>query len=244
MRYFNEFEKLLYKFGNEETTVAFQDITTYVDIIDQVKDAVSFYNEYTIPEGYRPDQLSVFLYDTPLYYWTFFLMNDSIRARGWPLTNSEIEVLVKRDFSNIAVTTRDNLTGIFKVGQTVTGSSSGVTGTVKHRHVDLGQIFIESSSLFAAGEQLQSNVVIEGATITQTINVHSSEYEYNAAHHYENADGEWVDIDPAVGPGAQLTEITNYNRYYNENEELKRIRIIKPESISQIVSSYKKGIRA
>jgi len=244
MRYFNEFEKLLYKFGNEENTVAFQDISNYVDIVDQIKDAVSFYNQYTIPEGTRPDQVSIQLYGTPLYYWTFFLMNDSIRARGWPLTNSELEVLVKRDFSHIAVTTRDNLTGIFKIGQTVTGSSSGVTGTVKHRHVDLGQIFIETSSLFTAGEQLQSNVVVEGATITQIINVHSSEYEYNAAHHYENADKEIVDIDPAVGPGAQLVEITNWDRYYNENEELKEIRIIKNDLISNIVTSYKKGIRS
>jgi len=244
MKYFNEFEKLLYKFGNEESTVAFQDISLYVDVIDQIKDNLALYNEYTIPGGTRPDQLAIQLYRNPLYYWTFFLMNDSIRARGWPLTNSEIEVLVKRDFSHIAVTTRDNLTGIFKVGQTVTGSSSGVTGTVKHRHVDLGQIFIESSSLFTAGEQLQSNVVVEGATITQTINVHSSEYEYNAAHHYENADGEWVDIDPAIGPGAQLVEITNWDRYYNENEELKRIRIIKPESINQLVSTYKKALRS
>ena len=244
MRYFNEFEKLLYKFGNEESTVAFQNITSYVDVIDEIKDNASFYNSYTIPEGFRPDQLSDYLYGTPMYYWTFYLMNDHTRERGWPLTNAELEVVVKEEFDHIVITTKGSLVNQFEIGQTVSGSTSASTGTIVHRNLDLGQIMLTGTSLFTAGETATSQISVEGAPVVQSLVVTSSENEYNAAHRYENSDGETVDIDPAVGPGAQLTEITNWDNYHAQNEELKIIRIPKPELISQIVSSYKKAIRA
>lgn len=99
------------------------------------------------------------------------------------------------------------------------------------------------SGTFIDGEQIQSIITVEGEDITQSITIVSSEEEYNAAHHYENADSEIVDIDPYTGPGAQLTEITNYDRYYNENEELKTIKIIKPNLIEVISKSMKRGLK-
>jgi exonuclease VII small subunit len=244
MQYFTSLNKLLYKFGNEETTVAFQDISTYIDIIDQIKDAATFYWHYDINEGYRPDQLSLALYGTPLYYWTFFLMNDKLRLQGWPLSNEELDRVIKREYPHRVVTTRNDLSGIFKTGQTVTGSSSGATGRIAHRHLDLGQIMLDDATgTFRDGEQLQSTAVTLTEDIVQSITIVSSEEEYNAAHHYEDVNGKIVDIDPYVGPGAQLTEITNYQRYFNENEDLKRIKIIKPDIMSSIITNYKKALR-
>ena len=91
MKYFNEFQDTLYNFGNEALPTLTQDITRYVDVIDQVKDDISFLTFYTVREGYRPDQVSVQLYDTPLFYWTFYLLNDDIRQQGWPLNNFEFQ---------------------------------------------------------------------------------------------------------------------------------------------------------
>lgn len=244
MQYFTNLNKLLYKFGNEEDTVAFQDISTYVEVIDQIKDSVSFYSYYEINEGYRPDQLSIALYGTPVHYWTFFLMNDHLRQQGWPLSNEDLDRIIKKEYPHTALTTRNDLTGIFKINQTVTGSRSGATGKIVHRHLDLGQLMLDDvSGTFIDGEQIQSIITVEGEDITQSITIVSSEEEYNAAHHYENADSEIVDIDPYTGPGAQLTEITNYDRYYNENEELKTIKIIKPNLIEVISKSMKRGLK-
>ena len=244
MQYFSNLNRLLYKFGNEKTTVSFQDISTYVDVIDQVKDSISFYSLYDINEGYRPDQLSLALYGTPLYYWTFFIMNDNLRQQGWPLSNEELDRVIKREYPHTAVTTRNDLSGIFNIGQTVTGSSSGATGTIAHRHLDLGQIMLSAvSGTFADGEQLQSIKRTLTEDVVQSITIVSSEEEYNAAHHYEDVNKNIVDIDPFIGPGAQLTEITNYQRYYNENEKLKRIRIIKPNIINSVITNYKKALR-
>ena len=53
-----------------------------------------------------------------------------------------------------------------------------------------------------------------------------------------------TDIDPAIGPGALLTEITNQQFFYDENEKLKEIKIIKPNLIERVSSDYKKALRS
>ena len=160
MRYFNSFDKLLYRFGNEESRTVFQDLSSYADVVDELKDNVISYNLYDINEGYRPDQLSQALYGNPLYYWTFYLMNDHIRECGWPLSNEELMNVVNKEFPGVTLTTRDSLTGKFKVGQTVRGVSSGATGKIVHRHLDLGQIVLNDvTGTFAeGGEGIQSTV--------------------------------------------------------------------------------------
>ena len=42
MQYFNDFNKIFYKFGDEVDTVVYQDLSQYTDIVDQVKDGISF----------------------------------------------------------------------------------------------------------------------------------------------------------------------------------------------------------
>ena len=99
MLYFNEFENLTYKFGDEVDTVIFQNLSIYADLIDEIKNNITFLNIHTIQEGFRPDQVSIQLYGTPLYYWTFYLINDDIREQGWPLIRTELDVYIKKNIS-------------------------------------------------------------------------------------------------------------------------------------------------
>lgn len=247
MQYFQDFKRLNYQFGNESTFEVFQNITAYADIIDSIKDDASFYTFDQIYEGFRPDQLSQKLYGTPVYYWTFYLLNDNLRLQGWPLTNRELEEKVILEYPNTVITTRDSLTGIFKPGQTVVGSTSGSTGTILHRNVELGQLVIEGTHNFTTApspEQVTSTFPSAGGSTTESIQLVSFSKEHLAAHHYINAANEIVDIDPTVGPGAQLTEITNFQNYFNENEALRSIKTIKPDLVAELASSFKRAIRS
>ena len=98
MLYFNEFPDVTYKFGDEVDPTVFQDISIFAEVIDQVKDDITFLNSFTIQEGFRPDQVSQILYDTPLHYWTFYLINDNIREQGWPLIRNEFEEYIRKAF--------------------------------------------------------------------------------------------------------------------------------------------------
>ena len=233
MTYFNNLNRVLYNFGNEVTSSVFQDITAYADMIDDLKDASSFHEKYTIQQGERPDQVSLKFYDTTEHYWTFYLLNDHIRLQGWPLSTRKLEEKVKTDLPNTIFTTSNNLTGIFKVGETVSGNSSGANGTIIKRYLDFGQVVVEGDIAFSSTETMTSS---GGASVTTT----GFTQEYNAIHHYENVNKEYVDIDPYNTPSASLTPITNFERYISENDLLKQINVIKPSLVEQISLEFKK----
>lgn len=239
MSYFQNFPLVNYKFGNETYNTEFQDINAYVDIVDLVKDDIAFYQKYYIKDGDRPDNVSYELYGNVKYYWTFYLMNDNIREMGWPLDRIKLDAKLNSDFPNTVVTVREDLTGKFKKGTVVTGSSSNESGTILKRNLELGQIVIEGSKQFTNGEILTA---IEDGEL-KSIQTQSSIAEKYSIHHYENADGEYVDIDPLVGPGNLITSKTYYDYYNNKNEQNRFIKVIKPTSIEQIFYEFQNTLR-
>lgn len=242
MAYFKDFPRTYYKFGDEQTFSLVQDLSAYVEIIDTIKDDASVYTKYYIQNNERPDQLSFKLYGSPDFYWTFFMMNDNVREQGWPLSNREILDFAQSELALNTLTTKTVLTDKFKKGQTIEGVSSGATGTIDHRHLDLGQLVLSSTTgTFTVGENVNST---NSDGVIETIVVASYEAEYLSAHHYENSAGVTVDIDPAVGPGASLTEITYLDRYISINDALKEIRVLKKEALFQVIEAFNEAIRS
>ena len=242
MLYFNDFPDVAYKFGDEVDETIFQNISVYAEVIDQIKSEVTFLNTFTIQEGFRPDQVSQILYDTPLHYWTFYLLNDDIREQGWPLIRHEFEEYIKKAFPNTTLTTRDSaLVSKFKVGQTVTGNSSGASGKIIRRNIDLGQLIIEGIVNFRqAGETISST---NSSGDVESMIVVSSTKEFQSASHYVDGNNKIVDIDFTVGPGGLLTEKTHEDVYFAVNESLRQITVVRPELINTLSSSFKQAVR-
>ena len=338
-KYFQRFEKLYYKFGDETSYNIMQNLTQYVDLIDQIKPTVAFYEDYTIKSGDRPDTLSFQLYDDINYYWTFYLLNDHLRESGWPLKNEEVLSRAKEFYPHRVVTSTTDLATesgnpprSFSVGRQVIGQTSGTVGTIIKRNLDLGQLIIDTDTAFTSEDvdfelTVNSNgassitltnslqkfaqtdlwvlqktdndnpsadaVALSGYQITldnidtvaelrnipfevgnytytlttkvRTFNstdstflqgeniyfidqtsgltvfadVHKETAQYNAVHHYEDADGEWVDIDPFTQTiGSSLIPVTNLTRLENKNDDLKQIKVLKPSAVESVVKEF------
>lgn len=235
MAYFINFPEINYKFGNENTLTAIEDISAYVDIIDQVKNQSSFYSNYTILDGDRPDILSQKLYGTTNYHWTFFFMNDHLRRQGWPLPYTDLLEKAKKDYPNTTIVTRDLLFNKFDVGDTVSGNSSAATGIIVKRNLDLGQLVIKMTNNKSF---VDAEIISDGV---DTVTVESSSEEYNSAHHYTN-NGVIVDIDPENGPGGLLTEVTYLDEYVTANDSLKEINVIKPDNINDVTTAFEEAM--
>ena len=48
MDYFRSFSNTFYRFGDERDAVVFQNISLYADVVDQVKDSITFLNVHTL----------------------------------------------------------------------------------------------------------------------------------------------------------------------------------------------------
>lgn len=242
--FFTNFPTTTYNFGTEVSVTAFQNLSAYVDIIDQVKDNVNFYEYYIIQDGDRPDTISQDYYRTPRYYWTLYLLNDTIRQQGWPLTVQEIRAKAQLDYPHKVITTNDvsDLFTHFQVGDMVSGLTSGATGQVVKRELDLGQIFVKMNGAlsFISGETARDNT---DPSFPESITIASVSDEYNAVHHYEDANGVPTDINPYSAPPGILNPITYLDRYIQANDDLRRIKVIKPAAIEQIVKAYNESLR-
>lgn len=249
--YFSKFSRVDYIFGDDYFTKGggdlalelMQNLTSYVEVVDSIKQNASFYSKYEILEGDRPDQVSQKLYGTPNYHWTFYIMNDNVRASGWPLTNNELEKKYKRDFPHQFIETRGDLTSVYTVGQIVVGAQSGTAGRCLKRYLDNGVIIIDTTTSYIAGETINNVTAAELQSGQRTglpasVTVAATGNEFNAPYYYIDGSKNRVDIDPAVGPGALLTPVTFADFYTEQNNALKLINVIRPDAINEIVNTY------
>ena len=242
--YFKNFGFAEYKFGDNTDIDLSQDLTKYVDLIDQIRNNISFTENYNILSGDRPDVVSHKLYGTMDYYWTFYLMNEHVRLSGWPLNNDEILDQVKSKYPNRVLTTTSEIGALFPVGQVIEGQSSSAIGEIVKRNLDLGQLFVKltQGTKFTAGETISYIDTSATGSPTRTLSITGETEQYNAVHHYED-NGVQVDIDPFSGPGVSLTPITYRDRLETRNDALKEIVVIRPDQITTIVSEFQRFVK-
>ena len=239
--YFSSFNRVPYLFGTETTPSAIQNLTTYADMFDQIKDNISFYKKEYIQEGERPDQLSLRLYDTVDYYWTFYFLNDSLKSKGWPIDQQQMINTIKDVFPNYSVTVRIDITSKFSKGQDIIGQTSGARGTIVHKNFDMGQLLIKldpGSAEFQVGEIARS---VNISSEVQTAELFGASYEYLAPRYYYSGK-DVADFDPLQGPGALLTEKTYLDTWVEQNDELRQINVVRPDYILELESTFQKAV--
>jgi hypothetical protein len=245
--YFAKFPKVAYLFGNEEQPVSYQKLTKYSDVIDQIREAVSAYTEYEIQDFERPDTLSYRLYGTSEYEWTFFLMNERLRETGWPMPVQELYERIQTDFfkhytAKLAATTESEVeqyANLYPVGQQVV--LDGVhSGTVIRKNLDVGEITISSDDDITTSTLLAYEAPDPSQPLTSSTPLTNTVYEYEGTHHYENAEGEWLDkyFDDLSGAAIK----TNLEYLVDENDASKRIRLIKKNDIEAAVAAFKRAL--
>jgi hypothetical protein len=246
---FKNYPLVNYRFGTSPDLSLFENITTYISILDNMREDLVFYETDFINDFERPDTLSFKLYGSTTYYWTFYYLNDDIRESGWPLAELELKEKLKSDYPHRTVTTADPLASTIRVGDTVEGKTSGSVGTVVKKFIDLGQVVIRSPDNFGQSELIVPFDASGGERTADTIQVHSEVEQYNSVHHYENSSGEYVDLPLNVAGAADVTDIggltpiTYSDRVYAKNNDLRDLKVLKPNVVVQVQAEYNKLLR-
>ena len=343
MSYFNNFPITYYKFGDDEPEVLFQNISAYVDLIDQLADEASFYDFQYIIDGDRPDTLSYKLYGEVQYYWTFYLLNSHLRQSGWPLTNQILDQRKAESYPHWTITTTDDISSHrFVAGSKIRGGLSGTVGTIVETNLELGQLVVDTrgyvvktfeaqklkldqdpetgqyfidltlhdrwrpnysvSAVTGIWESDPNNIIrptnivkrweltqfpdnkvylqlqrtnpvpnSSGGTLWVTYdyqyyandNFYDNETalvgtvwddleaiklvraveQYNSVHHYEDTNGDYVDIDPFKQRVSGLIPITYYDRMVARNDQLREIKIIRPDAINQVLTEFRRMMK-
>ena len=303
--YFKDFPSVEYRFGDEETFTKFQHLGTNVDVIDQMKSYVSFYETYHIQNGERPEQLSYKLYRNTDYYWTFYLLNDHLRQGGWPVRDADLYPKVQEYYPNTVIGT-DTITRnkkpfyvpateeiiyvpeeiptplcvspYFKIGSCVWFERSKVYGKILKIDQEMGLITTDAKNV--KGIERTMSVLPDSEVVklqndpnyipTQTTSdteIIKLWDEFDAPHHYEDAESNWVYPNPSgeypyprdqnkmrrwdpiekdwaiVSDKSTVNSVSNYERIAELNESQKIISVVRKDVIGQIVSEFKKLLK-
>lgn len=258
--YFENFPKNLYSFGDGENPVYFQRLSKYVDLIDQVKDDIGAYIEYEILEGDRPDTLSYRLYGKSEYEWTFFSMNERLRETGWPMRLQDVynhaqtkaytnytciidptpdsdQVVLWGDSSTASQMILSNIAPLYNVGQEVIlGPNFGV---VTGKNLAVGEITLRIDS--AVGDPtvpLNQTTLSYRDGFSNALTLVDTKYEYEGIHHYIDSDGEEYDFFYETRTTA--VPVTNLEYMIAQNQDSRKIRVIKKQYIDKIVGEHKR----
>ena len=243
-KYFENFPKVFYLFGEEESPVLFQQLTRYVDMIDILRDTTGAYIEYEIRDGDRPDTLAHRLYGKSEYDWTFFLMNERLREQGWPKTLQQLytyaqntmfpNYTVKLGLSEADSAEVRNLADKYPVGQAVL--VQGSDGVVVRKNLNVGEITISSDSDITGKTNISYS---DGSNLRPDLQ--ATVYEYQGTHHYENDSGTYLDFFYQFEPSK--IPITNLEFLISQNDAVKKIRVIKKQYIEQVVGDFKRLLK-
>ena len=281
--YFKEFPVVDYRFGDEVETTRFQHLGTMVDILDQLKEYGSYYQLYHIQNGERPEVLSYKLYGSVNYHWTFYLLNDHLRQKGWPIRDADVYAKAKQYYPNTVLA----VTGVgLKKEPTIKSDGSivwlpsgemtpmcksqqfrkdnylyfpytGKVGKILKVDQQMGFIWTDAEGLRKVDRLMSvipkseyDKVVADANYVPveqyEEMEVDKMYDEFDAPHHYEDADGNWTYPSySATFPHGYdhssvntMNSVSYYQRIDEQNEEQKAIRVLRRDVIPQVETNF------
>ena len=268
MSFFKQFPKIEYDFNSTGVKQNMVDLFRSVRPLPSFLDNYSAYTFYEIKNGERPDIVSERIYGSSQYYWTFFVINDFLHDgyRAWPMSKEDLFDYIAKEYEGYVIETnpvitrdtdqlitdhRNSLAGRFTLGETITGATSGATGTLTSKITDLSQLIVQNVTGAFIGDQtpgLNTTELVVGGTSEDSVSTYNV-YKYAEAPYYyhrtDDADKKPVtNANHIVGgvDALHLSYVSNRSHIIEENDERTKIRIIDPAYVEQFVDQFEELI--
>lgn len=232
-QFFQGFPTIQYDVFGTGKPIEVVDIFRAVRLKKNIRDDVLLYTYYNIQDGERPDHVSMKLYGSIDYYWTFFMVNENLVNifTDWPLSRAELDNKIKVKYSGYVMSTDDDVANKFTQGETLQGLISGATASIIEKDTNLGLIKLDNIvGTFKDGE------IVRGKTSNDTMTSSTVIPFVDAVHHFEDANGDITMKSVSAIP------VTNSEYERDQNEKMSKIRVIRREYIARVSEEFYKQI--
>ncbi len=233
-KYFTNFPEIQYQLADGKI-VYIKDFFRKSRIEQEAVNSIVEYNLYNIPDGDRPDITATKLYGNANLHWTFFLVNDFDNYYDWYKDQQTFERYIEKKYPGqyaIATLSTDIVvrklndadeTNKFLLGEKITSVST--EGRVTEVLPGKNRIAIDGGN-FVADEAITGTVSTKSFTTTSVIN-HKDGVAY-----YKNGD---LRKNQA---SSGYTSVSLYDDEYEKNEAKRKIKVISPSIISNVVRRF------
>ena len=96
--------ELLYNFSNKPLDPDFlfvKNIWRRAEVLTEFKAQITLFNEITVGDGERPEDVATAFYKNPFYNWTVLVANDIVDIYSqWPRSTTQLQEFIKQKYDN------------------------------------------------------------------------------------------------------------------------------------------------
>lgn len=264
--YFKNFNKIYYDLeGNKDYTLL-TNLLSFVRVGTPYLDDITTYAYYNVKDGETPELVSYKLYGTIDYYWSLFLINENIKNYwdDWPKGQQELNQYIDDVFGNVNAivfypnlplynaSTNPNSVIFYRStkyiadtlinGDKLYSSNNSGEGVLLEKYNTLNFIEYEKTSNldFTRYAELRFSRD-DGVTIQSTgLIIDDVISRDKAPHYYEDVNGDRYFL---FRDSQNYKTITWREHIQNENDEKRKIKVIKPDYMRQVSKLFHKAVR-
>lgn len=243
--YFQNFPKIYYDFpssGQNNDLQILTDITTNVRIRKEILENITIYDEYDILEGETPEMIAEKVYGNAELHWIIMLVNQRYDyLKDFPMSSLELDNYIKEKYGEYNI---DDIHHYEKDGLVVDALATLVVPQNMYDACIKGDVIFDPGIKFFAKilKKQENNTIsimidrgffsdnylfLEGVRKNETTGL----MQYRLIDSYNIAPNS-LTLSPVYEP------VTNYLYEVRLNESKRRIKLISPNLINQILSEF------
>ncbi len=215
--------------------ITIKDFFRKAAIEGNAKDAIIEYTYHELDEGDRPDVVATKLYGNGDLHWTFFLVNDFTNYYDWYKDIKTFESYMDYKYRGKYFVASDSTDLVsssskFLIGETITGTGS--TGTILAVEPTYKRIAVD------VDEGFTTPILSTGSSSSKAFTPSSVIDMKDGVNHYYLGDLKRNTF------AAGYTAKSHWEHEWETNEAKRKIKIIKPSRIGQVVRQFEKVMKS
>ena len=228
--FFQNFPNIEYTL-NDGKVISIKDFFRKSKIETEALDSIVAYTYYEIQDGERPDVVATKLYGNGDLHWTLFLANEFTNYNEWHMDNATFERYMNEKYEGqwlVGSATSDivSSTGKFLLGEKITSAG-------KEAHVV--KVDPTMKRIGVVGTAFTGNDVVTGSVSTKSMTAVNAIEQRDGIAYYKDPNGVRKNFF-----ASGFTSVSFFDKEWTHNESKRKIKVIRPELISSVVSQFER----
>ena len=230
MTYFNKFPKTVYTLVEYKTGQITPDIFRRTKFLSEFTENFAFFDEYDIEDGETPEIVADLVYNDPTLHWIILQSDEIIDPRfDWPLDTFRLKRYAEGKYANInGIHHYEDTTG------NVINGNITITSSAEFANFHVGNVVTNLTS--------SGNAFITSKSSSSSITITTFNGGFVTGNQISLVNNNLIRANITTTTLITGSPITNYTFEIEENETKRRIRIIKPQVISEIINEFESTI--
>lgn len=230
MSYFSKFPKMVYTLDEYKTGQVLPDIFRRTKFLSDLTNSFAFYDEYDVKDGETPEIVADLFYNEPTLHWVILQANEIIDPRfDWPLSTYNLQQFVEGKYNNVNAIHHYVDSDGYQTNANVVLQSSG-----EFSALSVGDVIRNITNL--------GNAYITVKTSSSSLNIVVSDGGFQGGDVVQLVSNALINSNVTSTSTVSGIAVTNFEYENSLNETKRRIKILKPEIVADIINEFESTI--